>query len=218
MKNSYDKLNNTKDFATNNSGEFFHNLSRKEPKIKNSTQAKRVKKVYKKEKADKPHFSFSGIFKSKAKLLTEEDEKLVSEEAEKADKDISSTETLTEAEVEVKKQTTGKNKTLSIIFFIFNLCVVAGILIWQFKSSESKPLSELIDSKANFNWLMVAFLLFVILMIFESIRLVILIKNSTDKRRPFLSYKTSALGKYYDAITPLSTGGQPFQIMYLNHK
>lgn len=33
-----------------------------------------------------------------------------------------------------------------------------------------------------------------------------------------LSYKMNAMGKYWDCITPMSTGGQPFQIFYLNKR
>ena len=39
---------------------------------------------------------------------------------------------------------------------------------------------------------------------------------STKVYRPNLSYKVAAIGRYYDVITPFATGGQPFQIYYLN--
>jgi uncharacterized protein (TIRG00374 family) len=54
-------------------------------------------------------------------------------------------------------------------------------------------------------------------MVLKSTRFYSLIKNSNSKRskRPFLSYKLAALGKYYDAVTPMATGEQPFQIFYL---
>ena len=43
-----------------------------------------------------------------------------------------------------------------------------------------------------------------------------LIHKSTKVYRPNLSYKVSAIGRYYDVITPFATGGQPFQIYYLS--
>ena len=42
-----------------------------------------------------------------------------------------------------------------------------------------------------------------------------MIHKTTGKHRPYLSLKTAILGKYYDNITPLGSGGQPFQIYYL---
>ena len=57
-----------------------------------------------------------------------------------------------------------------------------------------------------------AFLLFMAL---ESFRYWLLIRRSTGHNRPFLSYKIAAMGMYYDNITPMATGGQPFQIFYM---
>ncbi len=43
-------------------------------------------------------------------------------------------------------------------------------------------------------------------------------KTVTGKYRLGASIKTNFLGKYYDAVTPFATGGQPMQIYYLNTK
>ena len=43
-----------------------------------------------------------------------------------------------------------------------------------------------------------------------------MIKASVGKRKPYLSYRVSLLGKYYDNITPFSVGGEPVQIMELS--
>ncbi len=43
-------------------------------------------------------------------------------------------------------------------------------------------------------------------------------KTVTGKCRLGASAKTNFLGKYYDAVTPFATGGQPMQIYYLNTK
>ncbi len=55
-------------------------------------------------------------------------------------------------------------------------------------------------------------------MMFESARYGCLLKVSTGKFRARVSIKTMFLGKYYDGVTPLGTGGQPFQIYYLHKK
>ncbi len=52
----------------------------------------------------------------------------------------------------------------------------------------------------------------------ESAKYAYLLKVSTGKFRLKVSVKTMFLGKYYDGITPLSMGGQAFQIVYLHKK
>ncbi len=52
----------------------------------------------------------------------------------------------------------------------------------------------------------------------ESAKYAYLLKVSTGKFRVRVSIKTMFLGKYYDGITPLSMGGQAFQIVYLHKK
>ena len=55
-------------------------------------------------------------------------------------------------------------------------------------------------------------------MLVESAKYSYLLKISTGKWRIRNSIKTMYIGKYYDGITPLGTGGQPFQIYYLHKK
>ncbi len=52
----------------------------------------------------------------------------------------------------------------------------------------------------------------------ESFQYSYILKTSTGKFRLRNSVKVALLGKYYDAVTPLGTGGQPFQIIYLHKK
>lgn len=52
----------------------------------------------------------------------------------------------------------------------------------------------------------------------ESGKYAYMLKVQTGKFRFRVAVKTMFLGKYYDGITPLSTGGQPFQIYYLHKK
>ena len=43
----------------------------------------------------------------------------------------------------------------------------------------------------------------------------IMLKHSTGVKNVKMAFRVTALGKYYDNITPLGAGGQPFQAMYL---
>lgn len=56
------------------------------------------------------------------------------------------------------------------------------------------------------------------IMTLDCAKFCIIDKTVTGRVRFSSSVKTSFLGKYYDAVTPFSTGGQPMQIYYLNSK
>lgn len=56
------------------------------------------------------------------------------------------------------------------------------------------------------------------IMVLDSLKFVIVLHATTRKIHPLIGAKTSFLGKYYDAITPFATGGQPMQVYYLYKK
>ena len=74
--------------------------------------------------------------------------------------------------------------------------------------------------KTTFEWKYFLIFLAAILayIFFESLKYAYLLKISTGKWRLKNSIKVMFLGKYYDGITPLGTGGQPFQIYYLHKR
>ena len=108
-----------------------------------------------------------------------------------------------------------KKKIWSFIFMVFNVVIVLFILLGMLEGDNVVHISQL---SLNYWWLLVAILCFVIIMFSEQLRYMLLIKKSTKRTRPFLSYKVASVGKYYDFITPLSTGGQPFQVYYLTSR
>ena len=55
-------------------------------------------------------------------------------------------------------------------------------------------------------------------MIVDSLKFCIVNKAVINRVRPGVAIKTSFLGKFYDGITPFSTGGQPMQIYYMTTK
>ncbi len=70
----------------------------------------------------------------------------------------------------------------------------------------------------NVGYFLALLLILVLQMIFESAKYSYLLKISTGKFRIRNAIKTMFVGRYYDGITPFSTGGQPFQIYYLHKK
>lgn len=123
-----------------------------------------------------------------------------------------------EAEQAVAKQKSRKKKFLSIGFFILNIVIIAGILGYQISQSEDMSFSALLASGFSFPLFGLLILVWIGLMLFDTRRYNILVKRSSGRSRPFLSFKVCALGRYYNAVTPMATGGQPFQIYYLTQR
>ena len=109
-----------------------------------------------------------------------------------------------------------KRKWLNLIYYLLNIAVIAIVLIVQL-SNQQNP-KESMSAILNINWwfVLLAFGMFLFGMFLEQIRYSVLIHKATGVFRVGLSYKIAALGRYYDTITPLGTGGQPFQVLYAN--
>ena len=118
----------------------------------------------------------------------------------------------------VAKQKTKKNKYVNLIFFLLNLVVIGVILGIQIGQSEDMSISTLLNSTFSFEVLLIMLYVWCAMQILESLRMNILIRQSTGRSRPFLAYKTHAYGRYYDSITPMASGGQPFQIFYMTKR
>ena len=123
-----------------------------------------------------------------------------------------------EAEQAVAKQKSRKKKILSISFFVINLIIIAIILGYQISQSEDMSLNALFASGLSLPLLGLAFFTWIITTLIESFRMNIFVRRSSGRSRPFLSYKVGALGRYYECITPMATGGQPLQIYYLTKR
>lgn len=120
-------------------------------------------------------------------------------------------EKLAEAEKSVSKKSSKKSKLKNLIFFFINIAIVAGILAYQLTQEEFAPLSGL-----RFDWtaLLVVIALYCGLLFAETLTMGYLMKISTNKWALGFSFKLTYIGRYYDNVTPMSTGGQPFQIAY----
>jgi len=125
---------------------------------------------------------------------------------------------MTSANETVNKQRSKKNRWLSFIFLAINIIVLVIILWVQLSSEESVSFAELVTQKINWWWLLLAFGFFMLINISDGMRVWVLVKFSTGRSRPWLSYKSVVVQRFYDAVTPLATGGQAFQVFYLNKR
>ncbi|MBO5310385.1 MAG: flippase-like domain-containing protein [Clostridia bacterium] len=122
-----------------------------------------------------------------------------------------------EAEQTVAKQKSKKSKYINLIFFLVNLCVI-GIIFGTQMGKEDMSISTLLDSTFSPLLLLLALGFWFVVQCVDGYRINLLVKSSSGRSRPFLSYKTNAIGRYWDSITPMSTGGQPFQVFYLKNR
>lgn len=130
-----------------------------------------------------------------------------------------SMEDVEQAAKQVANEKTKKKQIWSWLFLALNIVVVAVIMIQQFTSGDAISIADLIKLEdARWGYLVVAVLLAVAGNILESTKTFELIYISTHRFRPCLSYKSTALCRYYDCISPMSTAGEPFQIYYLNNR
>lgn len=132
-------------------------------------------------------------------------EKIIEHKLENAKEDIEPT------------QKNKKNKKLfNILFFILNMVIVVAIF-WGFANEQGgiQPLSTLFANSPKWSYLFIAIGLYAATVIFNSAKFSILIHSKTGKWRPWFSFKLATIGRYYDHITPMGSGGQPFEIYYL---
>lgn len=122
---------------------------------------------------------------------------------------------LDEMEQAVSKQNTKKSKILKMVFFIVNIAVVAGILTYQMLNEEWVPITGI---RFDFWYLLVVFVLLGAVLLAETCVFSYLLKQTTGRRRFSTAYKVAEIGKYYDCVTPMATGGQAFQVSYLKSR
>lgn len=103
-------------------------------------------------------------------------------------------------------------------FILLNALVIAVMLIVEDKSGDAATgKAAFIRLGENPLFTVLAFSMFFVIVIFDSIVFKTLISKTGVKHRAGLAIKVSFLGRYYDRITPWAMGGEPFQMAYLIH-
>ena len=125
--------------------------------------------------------------------------------------------TTVEKRVEEAKRESTK-RTGRFMNYFYAICLVINIIsfaVFLIITSQTKANLATIINSANGWWLAAAVGCFFATMLIEALRYYILILRGSKKSRLNVSYNTAAIGKFYDFITPLTTGGQALQITYL---
>ena len=118
---------------------------------------------------------------------------------------------------EVKKGKSKKKKFINLLFFLLNIAIIVGLLIYNLlnDSGTSSPFNF---KEINPLFFVVYLGLIIITIVLDILIICDLIKKATGKFRFCLAFKSYSVMKYYDNITPMSVGGQPFMVSYLAHR
>lgn len=109
-----------------------------------------------------------------------------------------------------------KRRIGGFLFLLLNVLVVYFIAQKTFTSDSPVHLKDITAIWLDhYQYLIIVLMLPVSALLFEGIKYYVMIYHVTGERKFFLSLRTAIFGKYYDNITPLGSGGQPFQVYYL---
>ena len=114
-----------------------------------------------------------------------------------------------------KPKSKKKSIIFSLVFLAINIAFVAFLSRALLKSADSSFIDLFRVQGKRMWWLVLSVGLMIITLLGDAAAFLILIKKTTGKWRPWLAYKTTCTGKYYDAITPFALGTQPGQIVQL---
>lgn len=119
-----------------------------------------------------------------------------------------------------KAASIGKKWAFVALFITINVAAVLATVVLEF-TGETPPLALSAAWEVflqNYPWLIGLGVLFVLSILFNAMKRYTLLKGTLNKKLPLISLNSTLLCKYYDAITPLGSGGQPFEIYYLRKK
>lgn len=118
---------------------------------------------------------------------------------------------------ETKRAVKSRKKIIGyVLFAVLNLAVVVYIALREFKSPEEISFEWV--SFATLKGLVPAVACFVVALLAETLKYDAM-THATEGRHDLIgALECVILGKYYDNITPLGAGGQPFQIIFLKKR
>ncbi len=109
---------------------------------------------------------------------------------------------------------------LSTLFFVVVLALTVFSmyqLSQNIPETSQKSFAE-IFSNIRVDYALTAVAVLLAMMLLDSMKYFVIIHATTGKFNYGIALKTGLWGKYYDNITPFSSGGQPFQVHYLYKK
>ncbi len=116
------------------------------------------------------------------------------------------------------KKGSKKRKLIAIIFVLANVLAIGLTILLEFnRKGEKALLSDVIATWGqNYQYVIFAFLCAGAYLVFDGLKYAFMLKRITGRSQLPLSLKVAVIGRYYDNVTPLAIGGQPFQVYYLH--
>lgn len=105
----------------------------------------------------------------------------------------------------------------SVFFVALNIAIVAYLACREFGSGTGGAL-RLSQLHIRPAFLLLALACFGAAVLTETLKYRAMMFAAEGRRDPRGAFECAVLGKYYDNITPLGAGGQPFQILYLKKR
>ncbi|NMA25414.1 MAG: flippase-like domain-containing protein [Clostridiales bacterium] len=103
------------------------------------------------------------------------------------------------------------------LFAVANIGIVVYIAVKEF-GPEARGVQSITKLDINMAYLIFAVACFGAAALMETLKYRSMMITATDRADLRGAYECAVLGKYYDNITPLGSGGQPFQIYYLKKR
>lgn len=105
----------------------------------------------------------------------------------------------------------GLKKSLNIIILII---ITALVLYFSLKDNFKTTINQICSM--NISWLIVAFIFVILYWLFRSYAMFSIVKEENKKFKFLQSFQLMLRTQFFNAVTPFATGGQPFQVYYLN--
>lgn len=103
-------------------------------------------------------------------------------------------------------------KLYSLLIFIIS----ALLIYFLFRNNFYESIKLL--REANPWWILLAVLLYILFVFTESIAMGMLVKEQGAKVSKWEMFKLQFMSKFFDGVTPLSSGGEPFQVYKFKEK
>lgn len=143
----------------------------------------------------------------------------ISDEAKQSEAELEKIAPIDSNQV-LKTRSPSKKILTALIFIAVNLLAILLTVVMEFSSEEQPvPFSSVWTTfSENFGWVICGILMFVCSLLCDATKRYILLKSTLNKKMPLTCIKAVIVRRYYDNITPLGSGGQPFEIYYMRKK
>ncbi len=151
--------------------------------------------------------------------LDAEEPMTISEEAKENEANLEKIAPVEESKA-LKTRSANKKWLSALLFIAINVLAIVFTVLLEFMSDDQPTNFNVAWGifSENWGWGVLAVLMVLITLFVEALKRFVLLYKSLNKKLPLISLNASIVCKYYNNITPLGGGGQPFEIYYLRKK